>query len=93
MFNNESWNKIIGGSIGTMVSFLGYQISLDEINQMVSIICSVLGVLITFLSVVVVPFIKKIKAAKADGKITIDEVEDILDDTKKNIDEFKGDDK
>lgn len=91
MWLNENGDKLLGGTVGTLVSFLGYQLSLDEINQIVSIVCSVLGIIITFLSVVVVPFIKKLKQAKSDGKITIDEVQDILDDTKDNIDKFKGD--
>lgn len=91
MWLNENGDKLIGGTVGTLVSFLGYQLSLDEINQIVSIVCSVLGIIITFVSVVVVPFIKKLKQAKSDGKITIDEVEEILDDTKDNIDKFKGD--
>ncbi len=91
MWLNENGDKLIGGTVGTLVSFLGYQLSLDEINQIVSIVCSVLGIIITFISVVIVPFIKKLRQAKSDGKITIDEVEDILDDTKDNIDKFKGD--
>lgn len=91
MWTNENSGKLITGTIGTLISFLGYQISLDEVNQIVSIVCSILGILITFLGVVVVPFIKKLKDAKSDGKVTIDEVEDIIEDTKKNLDDFKGD--
>lgn len=91
MWTNENSGKLITGTIGTLVSFLGYQISLDEVNQIVSIVCSILGILITFLGVVIVPFIKKLKDAKSDGKVTIDEVEDIIEDTKKNLDDFKGD--
>lgn len=91
MFNADSESKLIGGIIGTAISMTGYTISLDTVNQIVSIICSVLGILITFISVVVIPFIKKWKAAKEDGKVTVEEIEDIIDDTKKNIDEFKGD--
>lgn len=91
MWTNENSGKLITGTIGTLVSFLGYQISLDDVNQIVSIVCSILGIVITFVGVVVVPFIKKLKNAKSDGKITIDEVEDIIEDTKKNLDDFKGD--
>ena len=91
MWTNENGGKLISGTIGTMVSFLGYSLSLDEINQLVSIICSILGIIITFIGVVVVPFIRKVKEAKSDGKITIDEVGDIVEDTKNNLDDFKGD--
>ena len=91
MFNADTESKLIGGIVGTAISMTGYTISLDTVNQIVSIICSVLGILITFISVVVIPFIKKWKAAKEDGKVTVEEIEDIIDDTKKNIDEFKGD--
>lgn len=91
MWTNENSSKLITGTVGILISSLGYQISLDEVNQIVSIVCSILGILITFLGVVVVPFIKKLKDAKSDGKVTIDEVEDIIEDTKKNLDDFKGD--
>lgn len=91
MWTNENGGKLISGTIGTMVSFLGYSLSLDEINQLVSIICSILGIIITFIGVVVVPFIRKVKEAKSDGKVTIDEVGDIVEDTKRNLDDFKGD--
>ena len=91
MWTNENGGKLISGTIGTMVSFLGYSLSLDEINQLVSIICSILGIIITFIGVVVVPFIRKVKEAKSDGKVTIDEVGDIVEDTKNNLDDFKGD--
>lgn len=91
MWTSENGGKLISGTIGTMVSFLGYSLSLDEINQLVSIICSILGIIITFIGVVVVPFVRKVKEAKSDGKVTIDEVEDIVEDTKRNLDDFKGD--
>lgn len=91
MWTNENGGKLISGTIGTMVSFLGYSLSLDEINQLVSIICSILGIIITFIGVVVVPFVRKVKEAKSDGKVTIDEVGDIVEDTKNNLDDFKGD--
>lgn len=91
MWTNENGGKLISGTIGTMVSFLGYSLSLDEINQLVSIICSILGIIITFIGVVVVPFVRKVKEAKSDGKVTIDEVGDIVEDTKRNLDDFKGD--
>lgn len=91
MWTSENGGKLLSGTVGTMVSLLGYSLSLDEINQLVSIICSILGIVITFIGVVVIPFIKKWKQAKSDGKITIDEVEDIVEDTKKNLDDFKGD--
>lgn len=93
MWTSDTEGKLIGGTIGTLVSMLGYQISLDEVNQIVSIVCSVLGALITFISVVVIPLVKKIKKAKEDGKVTIDEVEEIIDETKENIDKFTGEDK
>lgn len=93
MWTNESGAKLLGGTIGTLVSMAGYSISLDEVNQIVSIVCSVLGILITFISVVIIPFIKKVEQAKEDGKVTVDEVEEILDETKENISKFKGDDK
>lgn len=81
--------KVIGGTIGTALSAIGAGLSVTEIQAIVSIIATIIGLAITIFSAVIVPLIKKIKEAKADGKITIEELEDIANDLEKNIKDIK----
>lgn len=81
--------KVIGGTIGTAVSAIGAGLSVTEIQAIVSIVATIIGLAITIFSAVIVPLIKKIKEAKADGKITIEELEDIANDLEKNIKDIK----
>lgn len=81
--------KAVGGTIGTALSAIGIGLSVNDIQAIVSIIATVVGLVITIFSTVVVPLIKKIKEAKTDGKVTIEELEDIVKDVKENIDNIK----
>ena len=97
-------DKIIVGLLGTSVSALGAGLSVTELQAIISMIVTVLGFIISVLIPLGIKIVNKIKAAKADGKIDKEEMEDIistgkeiLDETKKVIDEVKdkhaGDDK
>ena len=85
--DGENIQKGLGGLIGIIVSSTG--ITAGEIESIVSIVCSIIGLLITIAFVVVIPVIKKIIAAKKDGKITTDEVEDILDTVQNGLEQTK----
>ena len=85
--DGENIQKGLGGVIGIIVSSTG--ITAGEIESIVSIVCSIIGLLITIAFVVVIPVIKKIIAAKKDGKITTDEVEDILDTVQNGLEQTK----
>lgn len=78
-------NKLLGGLIGTTVSVSSGMLA--NISVIVSIIGGVLGILITIVTNVVIPLIQKYKAAKKDGKITTEEIEDMLDTIKTNVPE------
>ena len=87
-------DKIMVGLLGTSVSALGVGLSVTELQAIISIIVTVLGFIISVLIPLVIKLVNKIKAAKADGKIDKKEMEDIistgkeiLDETKKVIDE------
>ena len=71
--NKES---LAGGIIGTAVSSVGAGLSLDEVQQIISIVATCIGAIITIISCVVIPFIKWYKKAKEDGKITPEEAEE-----------------
>lgn len=100
MTNENVW-KGAGGLFGTMLSAMGIS-STQDIESITSIVCTIIGLLITITSCVIIPVAKKILSAKKDGKITPDEATDILDtldkgmkdlDPKKKEEEKKEDNK
>ena len=64
-------NEIITGSVGTAISVVGTVIQTNEILQTISLIISILGGIVTF---IVMPIIAWYSKAKADGKITKEEI-------------------
>jgi len=79
----DNVKSFIGGVSGSAVSFLG--LSLEDADHIVGIVCGVVGLIITIISTVIVPLLRRIKKAKADGKITLDEVSDIIESTTEDI--------
>ena len=79
----DNVKSFIGGVSGSAVSFLG--LSLEDADHIVGIVCGVVGLIITIISTVILPLLRRIKKAKADGKITLDEVSDIIESTTEDI--------
>ena len=79
----DNVKSFIGGVSGSAVSFLG--LSLEDADHIVGIVCGVVGLIITIISTVILPLLRRIKKAKADGKITFDEVADIIENTTEDI--------
>ena len=87
-------NKVItitGSLVGNVVSFFAVAMSMQDYESIVTIICAVLGLLITIVCSIVIPIVKWWRNAKKDGKIDneeLDELSDILskgnDDINKN---------
>lgn len=85
----DNVKSFIGGVSGSAVSFLG--LSLEDADHIVGIICGVVGLIITIISTVIVPLLRRIKKAKADGKITLDEVTNIIESTTEDINKINDD--
>lgn len=85
-------NEFIGGVIGTSVCSVAVTTATNEIQSIVSIVCTILGLLITIATTIVIPVVKKVIKAKEDGKITVEEVEDIVKTGKDGIDKLGGKD-
>ena len=85
----DNVKSFIGGVSGSAVSFLG--LSLEDADHIVGIVCGVVGLIITIISTVIVPLLRRIKKAKADGKITLDEVADIIENTTEDIKKVNDD--
>lgn len=79
---NES-EKLLGALIGNAVSTAGW---LQDMENIVSIICCIAGLIITLITCVIVPVWKKIAEAKKDGVITPDELDEIADTLQDGID-------
>ena len=84
------------GLVGTAISATGASLSVTDLQAIISIIVTIAGFVISVLIPLIIKLTNKIKAAKADGKIDKEEMEDIistgkemLDETKKVIDEVK----
>ena len=82
-------DKIIVGLLGTSVSALGAGLSVTELQAIISMIVTVLGFIISVLIPLGIKVVNKIKAAKADGKIDKEEMKDIISTGKEILDETK----
>lgn len=80
-------DKLMMGIIGTAVSATGAGLSVTEVQAIVSIIVTIAGFVISVLIPLILKLVKKIKEAKADGKITKEEVDDIASTVKEIVDE------
>lgn len=93
--------RLIGSVIGNILSILGVALNegqLDTAESIISIVCMVIGLLITIFSAVIIPLVKWYKNAKQDGIIDeseLDELSDILDKGNEEIQKHnvKGDGK
>lgn len=65
--------EMITGAIGTTFGIVGTATQTNEVLQTISLIVTIIGAII---SMIVVPLISWYLKAKADGKITIDEIKD-----------------
>lgn len=76
-------DKICGAIIGNVVATAGW---LQDMENIVSIVCCIAGFLITLVTCVIVPVWKKIQEARKDGVITPDELGEIADTLQDGID-------
>ena len=84
MMSND---KIMMGVVGTAVSAAGAGLSVNELQAIISIIVTIAGFIISVLIPLIIKLVKKIKEAKADGKITKEEADDIASTVKEIADE------
>ena len=81
--------KLFGGLFGSSVSLMGLTISTEQLEQIISIVCSVLGVIIVIFTSIIIPLINWYKNAKKDGKISKEELKEGNDIIKDGIDQIK----
>lgn len=83
-------DKICGAIIGNVVATAGW---LQDMENIVSIVCCIAGFLITLVTCVIVPVWKKIAEAKKDGVLTPDELDGIADALQDGLDQIKKENK
>lgn len=66
-------NEYVLGTIGTAAGVVGTATQTNEVLRTISLIITIVGAIITY---IVVPLISWYKKAKADGKISHDEIKD-----------------
>ena len=86
---NES-EKLLGALIGNAVSTAGW---LQDMENIVSIVCCIAGLIITLITCVIVPVWKKIADAKKDGVLTPDELDGIANTLQDGLDQIKKENK
>ena len=82
--------KLLGALIGNAVSAAGW---LQDMENIVSIVCCIAGLIITLITCVSVPVWKKIADAKKDGVLTPDELDEIADALQDGLDQIKKENK
>ena len=82
--------KVLGALIGNAVSTAGW---LQDMENIVSIVCCIAGLIITLITCVIVPVWKKIAEAKKDGVLTPDELDGIADALQDGLDQIKKENK
>lgn len=87
-------NEMLVGSVGTIMGVAGTASQTNELLQTISLIITIIGGVITF---IVVPLLTWYNKAKADGKITKDEINEGIDIATNGVktldDKLKGKDK
>ena len=74
--------KFVGGITGTVISSAG---CLTDMENIVSMVCAIIGLLVTIVTCVIVPVWRKIAKASEDGEVTPDELDDIANTLKDGI--------
>ena len=82
--------KLLGALIGNVVSTAGW---LQDMENIVSIVCCIAGLIITLITCVIVPVWKKIADARKDGVLTPDELDGIADALQDGLDQIKKENK
>lgn len=76
-------HSVIGALTGSIISFIGLNYSITELDSIISIVCSVTGLILAIISFAVpriIRLVKKIRKAKEDGIITNDELDEMGQD-------------
>ena len=77
--------ELVSGALGTILGTAGTVMQTDEILRVISLIITIIGGVITW---IVIPLLNWHKKAKADGKITADELKEGFDTLQEGINQI-----
>lgn len=83
-------DKTIFGVVGTAVGSVGAGLSITELQAIVSIVITISGFFISVVLPLIIKLVKKIKEAIKDGKITEEELKDIVETGKEGVEIIKN---
>ena len=78
--------ELIGGTIGTLLSAPGTALQPQEVLQIISLVITILGAII---SMIVLPLLTWYKNAKKDGKITKEEIKEGVETLQEGLEDVK----
>ena len=84
--------KSLFSMLGNALSILGVALTpqeLESVEHITAIICMIVGLLITIVCSIIIPLIKWWKNAKADGKITDEEIQEGIEIIQNGINDLK----
>lgn len=79
--------ELIGGSVGSLFGIVGTATQTNELLQTISLIITIIGAII---SMIVVPLVSWYQKAKADGKITKEEIQEGADIIKNGVEALQN---
>ena len=77
--------EVVGGMCGTALSAVGTGLQTSEVLQIISLVLTIIGSLIT----IAMAIINWWKKAKADGEITSDEIQEGIEIIQDGLDDLK----
>ena len=87
MINKEI---LSAGIVGSGISGIGSAVSMEYLDRILSISCSILGLGITIVVAIIIPIVNWYKKAKKDGKITKEELNEGIDIIKNGVESVKN---
>ena len=79
--------ELIGASVGSLFGIVGTATQTNELLQTISLIITIIGAII---SMIVVPLVSWYQKAKADGKITKEEIQEGADIIKNGVEALQN---
>ena len=73
----KNLSNAIVGTFGSLISAVGISISSETLDHIVSMICAVIGLLITTITCLVITIIKQDKKARKDSKREVEKLDDL----------------
>lgn len=87
MINKEI---LSAGIVGSGISGIGSAVSMEYLDRILSISCSILGIGITIVVAIIIPLVRWWKKSKEDGKITKDELNEGIEIIKTGVESVKN---